>query len=366
MGGTQPVIRIVGTPTHERVLAAGRRDIPSSGGGPCPGGRSGAQSAAPPAAAKPQAPGTNVRIRADVRHRTAGAALRGIAGTLSLAVTCSLGLAAETTDEEEGAAREVYIPHPEFRPYFDRERLTVEPITFIRVQRPDHTEALVAREESGWEQVVLEGWRVTFYNQARQPLRPLSGRPVVIQEWSGGAHCCFDYHVLGVQGIQIRREGTIRAGDCSLRVADLDGDGTLELIACDARFAYAFDLSFAESPLIPMIYAFRDRAYVADNRRYPHVYRYRIAHERRRLAEAQQAGDARGARRAAISILLHTLYAGRVTEAWCGFERAYSWADRAGVRRDVLEALRRPPDPEDGRLPLADLSYTLVTPGRCR
>jgi hypothetical protein len=149
-------------------------------------------------------------------------------------------------------------------------------------------------------------------------------------------------------------------------VADLDQDGALELIACDSRFAYAFDLPFAESPLVPVVYAFRDRAYVADNRRFPQVYQFRLTQERRRFAEAQRAGDARGARRAVLSLLLHTLYAGRVTEAWCGFDRAYRWADRADVRQEVLRRLRLAPDPEDGRLPPIDLTYALAPPGGCR
>jgi hypothetical protein len=268
--------------------------------------------------------------------------------------------------QEDDEPREVYVPHPEFRPYHDRDRLAAEAVTLIRVRRADQSEALVAREESGWEQVVLEGWRLTFYNLARQPLRPGPGRAVVVQEWSGGAHCCFDYHVLHVQGGRVRREGTIRAGDCDLRVADVDQDGSFELIACDSRFAYGFDLPFAESPLVPLVYAYRQGRYAADSLGYPQVYRFRIAEERRRLREAERAGDARGARRAAISLLLHHLYMGRVTEGWCAFERAYRWADRAAIRQEVLARLRRTPDPDDGRLPFVDVAYTLAPPGRCR
>lgn len=270
------------------------------------------------------------------------------------------------TPEEEAQSREVYVPHPEFRPYPDRAELPLEGMTLIRVRRADHSEALVVREEAGWEHVVLEGFRLTFYNQGRQPLRRIPGRHVIVQDWSGGAHCCFDYHVLLVHGIHVRPEGVIRGGDCALRVADLDHDGAFELIACDARFAYAFDLPFAESPLIPLIYTFREKAYVADNRRYPEVFRFRIAQERRRLAEAEQASDKRRARRAVISLLLHMLYAGRVTEAWCTFERTYRWVDRAAVRQEVLERLRKAQDPEDARLPLADVSYMLAPPGRCQ
>jgi hypothetical protein len=301
----------------------------------------------------------------------------GLAASASLALLAALllvgadgrpGAAADVVedDDEEAQLREVYVPLPEFQNYVDRDQLAVEQVTLVRVRRPDQSEALVAKEESGWEHVALEGWRLTFYSQAKQPLRRGPGRHVIVQEWSGGVHCCFDYHVLHIQGTQIRREGTIRAGDCSLSVADLDQDGALELIACDARFAYAFDLPFAESPLVPVVYTFRDRGYAADNRRFPQVYQFRVTQERRRLAEAERAGDARGARRAVLSLLLHTLYAGRVTEAWCGFDRAYRWADRADVRQEVIRRLRLAPDPEDGRLPPIDLGYALAPPGRCR
>lgn len=267
--------------------------------------------------------------------------------------------------ESELQEREVYVPLPEFRAYPERDRLSVEAVTLLRVQRADHTEAIVAKEDGGWEHVVLDGFRLTFYNQGRQLLRRIPGRHVIVQDWSGGAHCCFDYYVLHVQGHQVRREGMIRSGDCDLRVADLDGDGALELIACDARFAYAFDLPFVDSPLVPLIYTFRERTYVADNRRYPQVFRYRIAQERRRLKEAEQAGDGRTARRSMISLILHLLYAGRVTEGWCTLERAYRWADAASVRKAMLDGLRKPADPDDARLPGADVSYTLAVPGRC-
>jgi hypothetical protein len=66
-----------------------------------------------------------------------------------------------------------------------------------------------------------------------------------------------------------------------------------------------------------------------------------------------------------LSLLLHRLYAGWVTEGWCGFERAYRWDDRLAVRQEVLARLRRAADPDDGRLPFADVSYTLEPPARC-
>ena len=97
-----------------------------------------------------------------------------------------------TEDDDEVQLREVYVAHPEFQPYPDRNELTVEDVTLTRIRRPDQSEALVAKEESGWEHVALEGWRLAFYSQAKQPLRRGPGRHILVQEWSGGAHCCFE------------------------------------------------------------------------------------------------------------------------------------------------------------------------------
>lgn len=291
---------------------------------------------------------------------------RGLAVVVCLAALTALTAAA--APDEESPEREVYVPLPEFRVYRDVPEMTVEGVTFVRVRRDAHSEALVARTSGGWERVVVEGRSLAFYNQGRHPLRPGPGRHVVVQDWSGGAHCCFDYYVVHVQGDEIRREAMIRAGDCSLRVADLDGDGVVELIACDGRFAYAFELPFAESPLLPVVYAFREpeRVYRADNRAFPRVFRYRIAHERRRLEQARRAGEDREARRAVLSILLHMLYAGRVTDAWCTFGREYRWADREAVWQEVMDGLREPADPEDARVAPVDLRYATARPGRCR
>ncbi|MGH7579818.1 MAG: hypothetical protein ACREM9_06580 [Gemmatimonadales bacterium] len=287
---------------------------------------------------------------------------------MAVLLVCLAVLTGAAPADEESPEREVYVPLPDFRAYRDVPELTVEAVRFIRVRRDAHREALVARTPGGWERVVVEGRSLAFYSQGRQPLRPGPDRHVIVQDWSGGAHCCFDYYVLHVHGEQIRREAMIRAGDCSLRVADLDGDGAAELIACDGRFAYAFDLPFAESPLLPVVYSFREaeRAYRADNRRFPQVFRYRIAQERRRLEQARRAGEDREARRAVLSILLHMLYAGRVTDGWCTFGREYRWADREAVWQEVVDGLREPADPDDARVAPIDLRYATARPGRCR
>jgi hypothetical protein len=64
--------------------------------------------------------------------------------------------------------------------------------------------------------------------------------------------------------------------------------------------------------------------YGADNRRYPQVFRFRIARERRRLGEAEQAGNELSARSGTLGLVLDLLYAGG-DRGLCTFDRSYRW-----------------------------------------
>ena len=77
---------------------------------------------------------------------------------------------------------------------------------------------------------------------------------VIVEYWTGGAHCCFVYLIFseGPGGIQLidsfsLENATIRA------VEDLDGDGMPELDTSDDRLAYFPGLSFADSPFLPLV-----------------------------------------------------------------------------------------------------------------
>jgi hypothetical protein len=77
---------------------------------------------------------------------------------------------------------------------------------------------------------------------------------VIVEYWTGGAHCCFVYLIfsVGPSGIQLidsfsLENAVIRA------VKDLDGDGMPELETSDDRLAYFPGLSFADSPFLPLV-----------------------------------------------------------------------------------------------------------------
>src|SRR3954454_16383325 len=94
------------------------------------------------------------------------------------------------------------------------------------------------------------------------------GEPeVVIDLYTGGAHCCFVsrfYRWDGNTYVPADRN----FGDPGYKIADLDGDGVKELISGDYRFGYAFT-AFAFSLMPVWIYDLRAGSWQLVTTRFP-------------------------------------------------------------------------------------------------
>src|SRR3954451_12120021 len=66
------------------------------------------------------------------------------------------------------------------------------------------------------------------------------GEPeVLVDLYTGGAHCCATTLIWFVDGSRYRRR-VLGLGDQGYRLKDLDADGQPEIVTADDRFAYAF------------------------------------------------------------------------------------------------------------------------------
>ncbi len=86
---------------------------------------------------------------------------------------------------------------------------------------------------------------------------------LVVEEFTGGAHCCFDYTVYQLSPT-FKRITQLDLGNFGGRFEDVDNDGQYELIAGDDGFAYWGNYSFVESPRIEAILRFRNGAFHLD------------------------------------------------------------------------------------------------------
>lgn len=92
----------------------------------------------------------------------------------------------------------------------------------------------------------------------------LSGRDItgegnpdlIIETYSGGAHCCLQYFVIDLGEFFITKQLQTRESNCPGEFKDLDHDGSYEFITCDDILAYTY-CSFAATPLPTVILKFR-------------------------------------------------------------------------------------------------------------
>jgi hypothetical protein len=149
------------------------------------------------------------------------------------------------------------------------------------------------------------------------------GEPeVLLDVFTGGAHCCVATQVLRWDGTGYRTaERNWR--DPGYEVEDISGDGVPELRSADARFAYRF-ASFAGSAMPVAIWRFQDGTFVDVTEAFPAVVErdadrwLRVWRGRRGKRDRESLG---------------------VLAAWAANE--YRLGHRAEVRRQLRTALRR-------------------------
>jgi hypothetical protein len=169
-------------------------------------------------------------------------------------------------------------------------------------------------------------------------------REVVVSTWSGGAHCCYSTSIYSISG-QVRPVLTIETGHCGPgELMDLDGNGTLELITCDDRWAYAH-CSFAESPFPRVVFAYDGARgnYHPATPRYAALFRDDIARE---TAEARKKLASEGGKDPGVdkcTVLqpaLSLMYVGLMDEGQRLVRELYRGTDIDAFENETVEKVR--------------------------
>lgn len=172
-------------------------------------------------------------------------------------------------------------------------------------------------------------------------------RDVIVDEWSGGTHCCYSTTVHALEATP-RRLLALEPTNCGpAEPVDLDGDGRFEFVTCDDRWQ-SDDCSFAESPMPRVVLAYDDgaRVYRPATPRFPARFRDELAAA---LRDAQQdlanpAGRSAGRDRCAVlRPALALMYLGRVTDGVALIRGLYRHPDREAFEQRTLDTLRSSP-----------------------
>lgn len=128
------------------------------------------------------------------------------------------------------------------------------------------------------------------------------------QTYTGGAHCCYRFRLDTLGGDTLLEADLGNAGGPTAQ--QLDGRGPLEIVTFSDVLAY-FDVPFAASPFLPLVFAYRDGAYVRATADYPDHVRASLAKAVQTLEEAAGRTDIpEAAQGAALGVYGHWVLLG--------------------------------------------------------
>ena len=188
-------------------------------------------------------------------------------------------------------------------------------------------------------------------------LDPLSGTDIngtgypdlIIEEYSGGAHCCFAVAVydlaLNLVSVDVPASP---GGNATGGFVDLNGDGLFEFKTRDDSFAYTY-CCFADSPatLAILEYSPAEGKYVPASYRYPALYQDEILRHTERARPRGSEGADEGwdgtNKCDVLPLVLDYLYSGDPTSAWAALETYYLESDRDAFREEIESVVNGSP-----------------------
>ncbi|MBD0370167.1 MAG: hypothetical protein ICV60_04980 [Pyrinomonadaceae bacterium] len=206
----------------------------------------------------------------------------------------------------------------------------------------------VAKFESGWNKEWTSFGLFPFISQEPKQL--------VVEQYSGGAHCCYSYWIYDLSGTTARLlfdNGKYGTGN-QLFPLDIDGDGVFELKHSVMAFDY-FHMSHASSVFPQAVFAFDKKAgeYRPANRRFSANLLAGLEADIKELekikTEANPEKDELYTERhfsALLQVTLKYIYAGKREEGWAFFNREYKTHEgisREKMRAEIEETLREEP-----------------------
>lgn len=184
-------------------------------------------------------------------------------------------------------------------------------------------------------------------------INPLTGKDitgegnpdVVIDSYTGGAHCCFVTTVYDL-GPTLLKVLETRESNCSGKFEDLDGDGALEFITCDDLFAYQY-CCYAGTPTVKVIFKYEaGKGYRPASPRFAQQYAADIAAHTELAKNAKPEDHCEWDKTnkcAVLPLVLDYLYSGAPAKAWEALALYYKYPDAAKFRAEIERRVSQSP-----------------------
>jgi hypothetical protein len=190
------------------------------------------------------------------------------------------------------------------------------------------------------------GWNKEWTNFGLFPFISNEPKQLVVEQYSGGAHCCYSYWIYDLSGASARLlfENDKYGTGNLLIPSDLDGDGAFEFRHSVMAFDY-FHMSHASSIFPQAVFAYDKLAgeYRPANRRFSAYALDGIEGDIKELETLKAGGKSDGDDlyterhfSAVLQVTLKYIYAGKRDEGWSFFEREYRTHE--GIAKEKMRA----------------------------
>lgn len=93
---------------------------------------------------------------------------------------------------------------------------------------------------------------------------------IYIDNFTGGAHCCFNLYIGYVSGNDFILSDSLYLGNSGYEIKDLNGDEAREILTASDVFAYQFT-NYAQSMFSPLVYTIENNKFVNVTNKFPDV-----------------------------------------------------------------------------------------------
>ena len=175
-------------------------------------------------------------------------------------------------------------------------------------------------------------------------------KQLIIEEYSGGIHCCYSYWIYNLGTVPVLLyESANYPVDSQLDLNDIDKDGVYELGQSLRTFNYFDRCAYAFSPSPHALFRFeRERQqYILANQQFSSHLLRNVAKHIQRLRDFEKTGidfssfkDTGGEYLGIVlQIALDYVYSGQEDQGWEFFEKEYKLQDKSIIRQKVRDKL---------------------------
>jgi hypothetical protein len=198
-------------------------------------------------------------------------------------------------------------------------------------------------ERGGKETLLLEDAMVSIHQGSGKDLFADGNPSLVLEGFSGGAHCCYTYRIVSLSEPPIVLPPI--QNETPFYFFKDDSSGEFRILTSDGAFDYFDGLCHACTPFPHVVLQVDRNGLHNVSPQFVEQYDSEIAFARAKIAQGKAGkfveSDFKDARAVALEIAFSYLYSGRESEAWQSLNELWPANDRSRIEKLILDTRAR-------------------------